>query len=100
MSERRAARRGVASATLTIPPELLDGNDPVWVDDRADRGRDRFGVFYARRHRHHEALYAFARENGLMSERCPAFIDWTLMRELAEASGQHWPPRRLREGRR
>jgi len=103
MSTRRAARGGAHGAAPTgggFPAELLDANDPAWVDDDADARLDNFQTWRARQRRHDDALHAFARERGLINEAWNC-LDHHKLRALAESFGQHWPPRRiLRETRR
>jgi len=101
VSARRDARAAIAPAGgPAFPPELLDENDPAWVDllaeaDLIDLGQGDFSVRLARKRRHQHALYDFAVEHGLMGDKYPYRIDSQKLRALAEAHGQHWPPRRI-----
>ena len=100
MSRRRAARGGhlggpARGAAGAIPAELLDANDAAWVDAEADAGLDAFRVWRARQRRHADAVEAFARARNLMSPTWVNTLDHQKLRALAEAHGQHWPPRRI-----
>ena len=105
MSARRDARAAVAPAGgPAFPSELLDANDVAWIDAsdtlavRAETGEGEFAIRFARRRRHRLALEEFAREHDLMSDKYPWSVDHSKLRALAEAHGQHWPPRRIALG--